>query len=244
MHLLFEAFAHRYDLHTPPGHYYHDHQLVLDLAAEQRPGCRVLDVGCGTGVLLEKIRRDGFDGYGLDVSRGMIAVARTRVPDDVVRIQRMQELDEIKRYDLIVSMSWTIHYCAGEQELVDVIGRIGRALMPGGRVLLQVAHAPNLHGEWMEDRETGPDGEHQGVSLRFRFRPDEAVAGRLFADYAFTCESRREVLEESHVLECANALLIAGLFQRSGFTNTVIWNSWRRDTALTSGSVFVTAIRS
>ena len=244
MHGLFGTFAHRYDLHTPPGHYKHDHQLVLDLAAEQRPDCRILDVGCGTGVLVEKVRQAGFDACGLDVSGGMIAIARTRVLPDVVWVQRMQELDEIERYGLIVSMSWSIHYCAGEQEFVDVFRRIRRALAPGGKVLLQVAHGPNLRDDWMEDREAGPDGEPQDVSLRFRFRRDGIVAGRLFADYVFTCESRGETLEESHVLEGADALLIARLLRQAGFADPVIWNSWRRDVAMTSGSVFVTAVRS
>lgn len=58
------------------------------------------------------------------------------------------------------------------------------------------------------------------------------------------CKSRQERLEESHVLEGADALLIARLFREGGFRDTVIWNSWRRDATLTSGSVFVTAVRS
>lgn len=244
MHSLFGTFAHRYDLHTPPGHYKHDHQLVLDLAAEQPLGCRVLDVGCGTGVLVEKVQQAGFDACGLDVSEEMITVARSRVPLDTVRVQRMQALDEVERYGLIVSMSWSIHYCAGEQELAEVFRRIQRALAPGGRALLQVAHGPNLRDDWMEDRESGPDGEPQDVSLRFRFRRDGMIAGRLFADYVFSCQSRGERLEESHVLEGADALLIARLLRGAGFADPVIWNSWRREMTMTSGSVFVTAVRS
>ncbi len=42
---LFDTFAHRYDLHTPPWHYQHDHQLVLDLAAEQGGNCELTEPG-------------------------------------------------------------------------------------------------------------------------------------------------------------------------------------------------------
>ena len=243
MRNLFEAFAHRYDLHTPAWHYQHDHQLVLDLAAEQRPGCRILDVGCGTGVLVEKARRAGFDAHGLDASVEMIAVARTRVPADVVHVRRMQEIGEKNCYDLIVSMSWSIHYCANRSEITEVLRRLRRALLPGGRILLQVAHSPNIVDEWREDRESGPDGEPDDVSLRFRFWRDSFVAGRMNAEYVFECRSRREAFNESHVLEVADALQIAELFQQSGFENPVIWDSCRRDVALTNGSVFVTAVR-
>ena len=243
MHSLFNTFARRYDLHTPPAHYQHDHQLVLDLAAEQGIDCRILDVGCGTAVLVEKARKTGFDAWGLDVSPAMITVAQTRVPAEVVWVQRMQDIDQIECYDLIVAMSWSLHYCSNVQELIDVLSRIWRALTLGGRILLQIAHAANLSDEWMEDRETGPTGEARDVSLRFRFRRDPAIAACIFADYEFKCESLHERMEESHVLVGADAFLIVQMLRESGFSEPVIWNSWRRDATLTSGSVFVTAVR-
>jgi SAM-dependent methyltransferase len=55
---------------------------VLD-AARTRPGQRVLDVACGTGVLArEAARRVGHDGSvtGIDRNEGMLAVARRQTP--------------------------------------------------------------------------------------------------------------------------------------------------------------------
>ena len=72
MYLLFDALAHRYDLHTPPDHYRHDHAFVLEQAATLGSPCRLLDVGCGTGVLVEKARRAGVLAMGIDASPGMI----------------------------------------------------------------------------------------------------------------------------------------------------------------------------
>jgi SAM-dependent methyltransferase len=238
MHRLFETYGHRYDLHTPPNHYQHDHQLVIDLARERGLPCRLLDIGCGTGVLVEKARAAHIEAFGLDASETMIAAARNRVPENAVRVQRMQYLDEQSRYDLVVSLSWSIHYCADAADLSDILSRIRTALVPGGGLLLQVAHGPNLGEGWREDRELGPTGIEDDISFRYRFRPDSSTS-RVYADYAYGCRSLDETLEETHILEMADASAVAHLIEAAGFYTVEIWNSWRRDEFSQSGIVFV-----
>lgn len=242
MHRLFDSYGHRYDLHTPPNHYQHDHQLVLDLARERGLPCRLLDIGCGTGVLVAKARAAHIDAFGLDASESMIAVARNRVPENVVRVQRMQNLDEENCYELVVSLSWSIHYCADAAELSDVLGRIRTALGPGGALLLQVAHGPNLGSGWAADLEAGPDGIADDIEFRYRFR-SEGRGSRVFADYTYRCDSRDEVLEETHTLEVADATTMARLLEAVGFLGVEIWDSWRRDAFSKSGSVFIWGVR-
>jgi len=239
MHKLFDAFAHRYDLHTPPDHYQHDHQLVLELARERGPACRVLDIGCGTGVLVQKALEAGFDAYGLDASDAMVAAARQRVPLERVRAQRMQNLDDLDRYDLIVSTSWSIHYCADEADLFDILRRIRRALVQRGTVLLQVAHRPNLREEWCEDLEAGPGGVPEDVSLRFRFRRDEAVPDGLLADYAYRCKSNGEALQETHILRVVDATSVARLARDAGFLNVQTWGAKRLESLGSRGTGWV-----
>lgn len=238
MHKLYESYGHRYDLHTPPGHYQHDHQLVLDLARERGLPCRLLDIGCGSGVLVGKARAAGIDAFGIDAAEGMIAAARARVPEGAVRVQRMQDLDELNRYDLVVSLSWSIHYCTGAVELADILSRIRAALVPGGGLLLQVAHGPHLAEGWREDHEVGPTGLPSDVMLRYRFRT-EPSSSRLFADYVYRCETLLEALEETHVLGMTDAHAVASLAEQAGFESVTIWDSWRRDAFADSGNVFI-----
>ncbi|TXC79106.1 class I SAM-dependent DNA methyltransferase [Paraburkholderia azotifigens] len=243
MYNLFDTFARRYDWHTPPDHYFRDHELVISLAAEYGPDARLLDVGCGTGVLISKAIAAGIQASGFDASADMVEVARGRIKKDAVWVQRMQELDQRDCYDLVVSLSWCVHYCADRNELQDVVERMYRSLRPGGRLLLQVAHADNLSNEWLEDREMGPAGLPDDVVLRFRFRTAPGRSDVMLADYGFVCHSLGEAFSETHELNVANAIEIADMLHVSRYDDVQIWDSWKRDPFASSGNVFVTGLR-
>ena len=243
MQNLFNVYAGWYDFHTPPDHYIHDHALVLKLAANYGSTARLLDVGCGTGVLVEKAQSAGFEAMGLDASAQMIEVAQTRVRVGSVRVQYMQSLEDVEQYDLVVSLSWCVHYCASVEEMAHTIAGFRRALSTGGRLLLQVAHGANLNTDWLEDREIGPTGHVDDVSLRFRFRPDSRQSHSLLADYDFRCKSTREEFYETHHLNVTDAYQVAELMKAAGFEAVEIWNSWRQDSFVDGGSVYVTGRR-
>ena len=172
MYKLFNEFADRYDLHTPPGHYRHDHAFVIAEALRVEPThCRLLDIGCGTGVFLEAACAAGIDGYGLDASDRMIDCARDRLPGERLRVERMQELTDQDAYDVVCALSWTIHYCETEAELDDVVARCRTALRTGGLLVLQVADDRQMTGAVKVDREPGPSGEPDDTLLIHRFRP-------------------------------------------------------------------------
>jgi ubiquinone/menaquinone biosynthesis C-methylase UbiE len=45
-----------------------------------KPGTRVADLGCGSGVFTELLHRLGYDAVGLDISPKLIALGRTKYP--------------------------------------------------------------------------------------------------------------------------------------------------------------------
>ncbi|WP_163544313.1 class I SAM-dependent methyltransferase [Occultella kanbiaonis] len=80
------------------------HQLLYDAvfapfttallaAAGLAPGQRVLDVGCGTGTLLEAAVAAGAHPVGVDISASMAAAARRRVPGARVLVADAQDDD-------------------------------------------------------------------------------------------------------------------------------------------------------
>jgi SAM-dependent methyltransferase len=223
MYRLFHEFAHRYDLHTPPGHYRHDHEVVIREVLRVAPAdCRLLDVGCGTGVFLEAAIAVGIDGYGIDAAPEMVEVARQRLRDDRVCVQRMQEISGENAFDAICGLSWTIHYCETESELQDVLGRIGRALRSGGVLVLQVANDEQMNGAVNIDCERGPSGEPNDTYFIHRFHPQGGPDHRAVADYVYASRFHGDIMFEQHELRFANPSVIALAMRRAGFHKVTV----------------------
>jgi len=89
----FDAIGERYDEAFP----HKERQLAAGawLASELTPGARVLDVGCGTGVPTARdLRAAGMAVTGIDISPGMLALARANVPDAEFREADLLDLDD------------------------------------------------------------------------------------------------------------------------------------------------------
>lgn len=221
---LFGDFAARYDLHTPPHHDEPDHDFVLGELRRLGPGARVLDLGCGTGAFLERARAAGLDAFGIDISPEMAAVAEQRLGPGIVRVQRLQDVNDVESWDALLALSLPFNYCASIAEAREVLARFHRALRPGGLVVLHMAHAPNATGRLIEEWEPGPGGERDVQFLcRFKAEPESAEP-TVRVQYLYCCRSLDELLYEEHLLNVADVNLVAGLMKEAGFAEIRICN--------------------
>jgi SAM-dependent methyltransferase len=79
---------------------------LLDLIARHVPAGRLLDVGCGHGLLLDEARRRGFEASGIELSRAAAAYARGVLGLDVAEVP----LEDVSgRYDAIVLADFIEH---------------------------------------------------------------------------------------------------------------------------------------
>jgi len=109
---------------------------VLRLLPEARLG-RVLDIGTGTGRMLELLATRISAGLGVDASRAMLALARARLAKPglthcTVRQADMYRLPLSGGYDVVV-LQMVLHYA---EDPVAVLAEAARVLAPAGRLVV------------------------------------------------------------------------------------------------------------
>jgi trans-aconitate methyltransferase len=102
-------------------------QPVLDLL-QPRPGERILDLGCGDGILTEKLVALGAKVVGIDSSPDMIAAAHSRGID--ARLMDAKSLTFENEFDAVFSNA-ALHWVKDDPD-APIAGAL-RALVPGGR---------------------------------------------------------------------------------------------------------------
>lgn len=102
-------------------------------------GFRLLEVGCGPGVLMEEARRRGWETDGIDLSPDLAAVASTRNPGaGVMGGDIVDQGLEGAGYDAVIALD-VLEHVVSPSKMMKVCRE---ALRPGGLMLLQT---PNTH---------------------------------------------------------------------------------------------------
>ena len=105
-------------------------ERVRRILARLPEGAKIIDLGCGEGLLVEELSSQGFDASGVDLNYESEVV----VKDDITRTQLPSE-----SFDVVLCLDVLEHLSFADQE--KAIAEIGRLLRPGGRL---IATIPNL----------------------------------------------------------------------------------------------------
>ena len=134
-------------MNTWDAHLYDDKQgfvsdfgkSVVELLQPQQ-GERILDWGCGTGVLTNEIARSGALVEGMDASAGMIAQARSKYPAIPFYTGNGETFRAAAPYDAVFSNA-ALHWM---KEADKVAESIAKALRPGGRFVAELGGKGNI----------------------------------------------------------------------------------------------------
>ena len=131
-------------------------KMILDEAGVKE-GVRVLDVACGTGVLIpDYLARGAASVVGIDLSPEMAKIARVKFPEDKVRIlcgdAEKEEFDGA--FDVIMIYNAFPHFPEPEALIVNLC----RYLAPGGSLTV-------AHGASRAAIDSHHSGSARGVSM-------------------------------------------------------------------------------
>ncbi|MFJ7068162.1 class I SAM-dependent methyltransferase [Streptomyces sp. NPDC101115] len=136
----YDGFAEAYaaENENSPVNAYYERPAMLALAGDVTAR-RILDAGCGSGPLSAALRDRGAVVTGIDVSAGMLALARRRLGDEVPL--HLADLSEPLPFadgafdDVVASL--VLHYL---EDWGPTLAELRRVLRPGGRLIASVDH--------------------------------------------------------------------------------------------------------
>jgi len=174
-----------------------------------RADARVLDVACGEGRYARALQRRGMRVTGVDLSSELLQEAREKAAQlpgapQYVRCD-IRHLPFMGQFDAAVCMFTSFGYFGGQADDEAIFGGVARALVPGGRFLLDFLNASQVR-EGLVAYEERQDGAYLmkftrridedapgGPSIFKRVEAYDTVAGALEADYEervrlYTCD--------------------------------------------------------
>ncbi len=141
VYMMYEKFAKVYDLFSPPDFYQNWYDFLRPHL--QKEAEMILDLGCGSGTLLEKLQHDGHIVSGVDTSEDMLVLAdeklgKANIPyylyhEDMVIFNTNSE-----QYDTIISTCDSINYISSETQVQSVFKNVYGMLKTGGKFLFDI----------------------------------------------------------------------------------------------------------
>jgi trans-aconitate methyltransferase len=134
------------EIHWDSKLYNEQHRFVSDYGADvlqwldAKAGENILDVGCGTGDLADKIQESGATVSGVDASADMIALAKQNYPTIHFEQKDASALDYRKAFDAVFSNA-TFHWIENQRGLLT---GIYKALKHGGRLVAEFGGKGNV----------------------------------------------------------------------------------------------------
>ena len=156
----YDEFSHWYEKERHDGYHALIDDLESDLLMDYVKGKRVLEVGCGTGLIMHRIEETARHRVGLDISAGMLRRAVERGLDVVQGDATALPFDD-NTFDVVYSFKVLAHVQDIDQALREMV----RVTKRGGVLLLEFYNRYSLR--YLAKRVGGPqkisDQTHEGV---------------------------------------------------------------------------------
>jgi ubiquinone/menaquinone biosynthesis C-methylase UbiE len=161
----YDRFSESYEDGRGIGYHRMLDDLEVQITKPYADGARVLELGCGTGLILERVAEVAKEAVGIDLSEGMAQRAKDRGLD--VHIGSVCELPfEDDRFDLTYSFKVLAHV----PDIDAALREAARVTRPGGHLLLEFYNPWSLR--YLAKKAAGPQqigdaGTESDISTRW-----------------------------------------------------------------------------
>jgi SAM-dependent methyltransferase len=122
----------------------------------------ILELACGTGRLLEKLREDFETRVGVDTGSGCVEIARERNPEAKIHQEDMAEFETEQRFDVVAVMGYSLGALA-PGELEKLFSMVSKVLREGGVLVVEHEEEESTDGGFTEETF---EGEKFEVTVR------------------------------------------------------------------------------
>jgi SAM-dependent methyltransferase len=192
------------------------------------PPARILDVGCGTGLLACEFATRGYDVTGADPAAAMLATARGRPGGDQVRwIQASAAgLDTGTTFDLIIMTGHVFQLLLEDRDVRAALRVLARHLAPGGRLAFETRNPAVREWQDWNPRDTRQRVEAAGITADVHY-DISAVAGELVTyETWFQFAGARDPVVVPDTLRFMDQAQVAGFLAKAGLAQVTWYGDW------------------
>lgn len=215
---LYDAFNH----HGEDGDFYENFA--------QSPS-RVLDIGCGTGSMTQRLAKRGHMVTGVDPADGMLQIARMK--DGQGRVDCVQaaasEFSLPDRFDLAIMTGHVFQVFLDDTETFAALRNIHRHLKPGGTLILESRNPRARAWEDWTEAKTRECRVVDGVGpVEVYYQTKAVEAEHVTFDAVFSIEATGKTLISESRLRFAKVETIQSLLAAAGFHEVELLGWWDR----------------
>jgi ubiquinone/menaquinone biosynthesis C-methylase UbiE len=174
----YDDFSDGYERERGMGYHRMLDDLEMQVVTPLAHGKRVLEVGCGTGLILGRLARHAERACGVDLSPGMLRAAKARGLDVVVGSATCLPYADAS-FDLVCSFKVLAHV----PDIALALSEIARVTQPGGTMALEFYNPWSLR--YVAKRLAGPQPISEGrteADVFTRWDSPRAIRNLLPAD--------------------------------------------------------------
>ncbi len=228
----YQSFAKVYDMFMDDVDYDSWAEYLKGLLAEYgiKDGI-LLELGCGTGSMTERLASDGFDMIGVDLSEDMLQIAQEKkIRSGLDILYLLQDMTAFELYGTVravVSVCDSMNYLLDEKALLDCFSLVNNYLDPGGIFIFDmntIYKYRDLIGE-----STIAENREEGSFIWDNYFDEDSMIN----EYDLTIFMRQEddlyrKFEETHYQRAYSIERIKELLKEAGMEFVTVYDAFTR----------------